>query len=375
MIKKIWIVLVVVLLITVVAFIMQKENTEIKETRIGAILSLTGSAATYGKWSQNGIELAIDEINRNGGVNGKLIKVIYEDDTSTPSSAVSAVKKLIDIDNVEAILGPLTSSNVLAVAPVVEARQKVLLSPCGSSPKITDAGDYIFRNWPSDDFEGAAMAAFLGQQLHIKKVVVMAINNEYGLGLQKVFIRRANELGLEVLGVLSFEQGATDFRTQVAKISKLKPEAVYVPGHAKEVAMIIRQCYEIGVRAVFASGVAFGSPEVFSIAGNAAEGSYYTAPFFDLKNPDERVRVFEEAYKTKFHEEPEVFAAHAYDATKILVAALQQVDGNTDRLKEALYQIRDFPGVTGSTTFDKNGDVIKQVAIKVVKDGAFQLWK
>ena len=352
-----------------------KKQPESKEIKIGAILSLTGSAATYGKWSQNGIELAIDEMNRNGGVNGRQIKVIYEDDVSIPSSAVSATKKLIEIDDVKAILGPLTSSSVLAAAPVAEARHVVLLSPCASSPKITEAGDYIFRNWPSDDFEGAAMAEFLAQQLHVTKVIVMAMNNEYGLGLQDVFIRRAKELGLEILGVLSFEQGATDFRTQATRIGELKPDAVYAPGHAKEVAMIIRQCHEIGVRPIFTSGVAFGSPDVFTIAGNAAEGSYYTAPFFDPNSPNKMVRVFEEAYKTRFHAEAEVFAAHAYDAAKILVTALQHVGGDVNKLKDALYLIRDFPGVTGNTTFDKNGDVIKPAAVKIVKGGTFQLWQ
>ncbi|HUS90104.1 MAG TPA: ABC transporter substrate-binding protein [Desulfosporosinus sp.] len=366
-----------VFLTLVIAFPLNctKKEPETKEIKIGAILSLTGSAAMYGKWSQNGIELAIDEMNNNGGFNGRSIKVIFEDDISIPSSAVSAAKKLIEIDGVKAILGPLTSSSVLAAAPVAEAKRVVLLSPCASSPKITEAGDYIFRNWPSDDFEGAAMAEFLAQQLHVTKVIVMAMNNEYGLGLQGVFIRRAKELGLEILGVLSFEQGATDFRTQAAQIGELKPDAVYLPGHAKEVAMIIRQCHEIGVKTIFTSGVAFGSPDVFTIAGNAAEGTYYTAPFFDPNSPNKEVRIFEEAYKARFHAEAEVFAAHAYDATKILVTALQHVGGDANRLKDALYLIRDFPGVTGNTTFDKNGDVIKPVAVKVVKGGTFQLWQ
>lgn len=352
-----------------------KKQPESQGIKIGAILSLTGSAATYGKWSQNGIELAIDEVNRNGGINERPIEVIYEDDISIPSSAVSAAKKLIEIDGVKAILGPLTSSAVLAVAPVAEARHVVLFTPCASSPKITEAGDYIFRNWPSDDFEGAAMAEFLAQRLHVKKVVVIPMNNEYGLGLRDVFIRRAKELGLEILGVLSFEQGATDFRTQATRIGELKPDAVYSPGHAKEVAMLIRQCHEIGVRTIFTSGVAFGSPEVFTIARNAAEGSYFTAPLFDPNSPNKIVRAFEEAYKARFRSEAEVFAAHAYDAAKILVTALQHIGGDTSRLKDALYLVRDFAGVTGNTTFDKNGDVIKPVAIKVVKGGAFEQWR
>jgi branched-chain amino acid transport system substrate-binding protein len=342
--------------------------------RIGAILSLTGSAAQYGKWSQNGIELAVSEINGAGGVDGKPLEIIYEDDASVPGSAVSAAKKLIAIDHVSAIIGPLTSSSVLAAAPVAEASHVVLLSPCGSSPKITEAGDYIFRNWPSDNFEGSAMADFLAQQLHLKRVVIVAMNNEYGLGLRDVFISRGKELGLQILDVLSFEQGATDFRTQVARVAELKPDVVYAPGHAKEVAMLIRQSREIGVRAVFASGVAFGAPDVFTIAGSAADGTYFTAPSFEPSSQAEIVKKFETSYSQRFHMQGEVFAGHAYDAVRILAKAFHDAGGDATKVKTALYAIKHFPGVTGDTTFDRNGDVAKPVAIKVASGDSFKEW-
>lgn len=352
----------------------QPQSSQSEPIKIGAILSLTGSAAQYGKWSQNGIALAVSEVNQAGGINGRQLQIIYEDDATDPATAVSAAQKLISINHVSAILGPLTSSSVLAAAPVAEANHIVLLSPCASSPKITDAGDYIFRNWPSDNYEGAAMAEFLAQQLHIKTVVVAAMNNEYGLGLRDVFIQRAKELGLNILDVLSFEQGATDLKAQAARIAELKPDIVYAPGHGKEVATLIRQCREIGVKSVFASGVAFETPDVFTVAGSAADGTYYTAPAFDPDSQDNQVVKFQEAYEARFHAKAEVFAAHAYDAVKILATALQNAGGDFNKLKDALYAIHDFPGVTGNTTFDKNGDVIKPVAVKVVKGGTFQVW-
>jgi len=342
--------------------------------RIGAILSLTGSAAQYGKWSQNGIELAVSEINSAGGVDGKPLEIIYEDDASVPGSAVSAAKKLIAIDHVSAIIGPLTSSSVLAAAPVAEAGRVVLLSPCGSSPKITEAGDYIFRNWPSDNFEGSAMADFLAQQLHFKRVVVVAMNNEYGIGLRDVFVPRAKELGLQILDVMSFEQGATDFRAQAARVAELKPDVVYAPGHAREVAMLIRQSREIGVKAVFVSGVAFGDPDVFTIAGSAADGTYFTAPSFDPTSQAEIVKKFQASYAKRFHTPGEVFAGHAYDAVRILAKAFRDAGGDAAKVKDALYAIKHFPGVTGDTTFDKNGDVTKPVTIKVANGGSFKEW-
>ncbi len=328
----------------------KSQLTQNRPIKIGSILSLTGSAAQYGKWSQNGIELAVDTVNRAGGVNGRPLQIIYEDDATSPASAVAAAKKLIEINHVSAILGPLTSSGVLAAAPVAESAHIVLLSPCASSPKITDAGDYIFRNWPSDTFEGAAMAEFLAQQLHVKRVVVAAMNNEYGIGLRDVFIKRANELGLDILGVLLFEQGAADLRTQAARIAELKPDIVYAPGHGKEVAMLIRQCREIGFKLAFASGVAFEAPDVFTVAGNAAEGTYYTAPAFAPDSQDTRIKDFQSAYEVRFHSKAEVFAAHAYDAVKMLVAALENTRDATAKLKDSLSGIHDFPGVTGNTS-------------------------
>jgi branched-chain amino acid transport system substrate-binding protein len=341
---------------------------------IGSILSLTGSAAQYGQWSKNGIELAVSEVNDSGGVNGQPLSIIYEDDASVPTSAVAAAQKLINVDHVQTIIGPLTSSNVLAIAPIAENSQVVLLSPCASSPKITNAGDFIFRNWPSDDFEGSAMADFLAKELHLNNFAVLAMNNEYGIGVRDVFIRRAGENGLQMLGSFTFEQDGTDFRTQLARVAELHPQAVYVPGHAKEVARILRQARELGIRSVFASSVAFESPDVFSIAGNAAEGVYYTAPSFDPNSDNETVRRFQEAYQSRFREKAEVFAAHAYDAILILATSLRTASNNPIKLKETLYSLKDFNGVTGSTTFDKNGDVIKPITIKVVQNKSFQVW-
>jgi branched-chain amino acid transport system substrate-binding protein len=353
----------------------EPQAAESQPIKLGAILSLTGSAAQYGKWSQNGIELALSEVNQAGGINGRQLQIIYEDDGTDPASAVSAAQKLISIDHVSAIIGPLTSSSVLAAAPVAEANHTVLLSPCASSPKITGAGQYIFRNWPSDNFEGGAMAEFLANQLHAKTVVVAAMNNEYGLGLKGVFIHRATELGLKILDVLSFEQGATDLRAQAARIAELKPDVVYAPGHGKEVATLIRQCREIGVKSVFASSVAFESPDVFTVAGSAADGTYYTAPAFNPDSENSVVKKFREAYEARYHAKPEVFAAHAYDAVNILSTALRDAGGDASKLKDALHAIHDFAGIAGNTTFDKNGDVIQPVAVKVTENGKFVLWQ
>jgi branched-chain amino acid transport system substrate-binding protein len=199
------------------------------------------------------------------------------------------------------------------------------------------------------------------------------MNNEYGIGVRDVFLHRAAQDGVQILGSFTFEQDATDFRSQIARLTTLRPQAAYLPGHAKEVARILRQAREMGLQAVFASSVAFESPEVFSIAGNAAEGVYFTAPAFDPNSSNEAIMRFQQAYQSRYHDSAEVFGAHAYDAVQIMAACLSTAGENPTALRDALYALRDFNGVTGSTTFDSNGDVIKPVAVKVVRNRSFQV--
>jgi branched-chain amino acid transport system substrate-binding protein len=345
------------------------------DIKIGAILPLTGGAAVYGQWARNGIDLATSEINAAGGIKGRKVVIVCEDDQSTPQQAVSAAQKLIATDGVKVIIGALTSSATLAVAPVCNEKKVVELSPGSSSPLLTGAGPYFFRNWPSDVFEGKSMADFAISTLKLHNVAILYINNDYGTGLKDVFKAAFEKAGGMVPLVESYDENSTDFRSQLSKVKSAKVDGIYVPGHTNELGTILRQMKEMGIALPFMSVVGFESPQTIEIAGKAAEGAYYTAPAFSPADTSSRVRQFVGAYQGKYGQPPEIFAAHAYDAVKILAGVIAEAGYNADRIREALHKVSGYPGVSGLTTFDANGDVEKPAMIKTVKDGVFVAYK
>ncbi len=343
-----------------------KEPAVIK---IGAILPLSGDAAQYGEWGKSGIDLAVEEINSKGGINNKKIEVIYEDDAADPKKGVSAANKLITIDGVKVIIGPIPSTVTLAVAPICE-KNKVIIMSSSSSPAITSAGDYIFRNWPSDDFEGTAMADYAIKKGY-KRVAVFNINNEYGLGVVKVFKKKFSELGGKVVISETFAQGSSDMKPQLLKIKDRNPDAIYLVGHAKENGHVVKQARDLKIKAKILGTVGIEGPDFINIAGEAAEGLVYTAPAFDPDSAVPLIKKYQVAYAKKYGKKSEIFAATMYDATKIVALMIEKYGYDPDKIKEGLYSLKNYSGVTGNTTFDSNGDVIKAVMFKTVKNGKF----
>ena len=344
---------------------------EEKEIRIGAVFCMTGSGKTVGEDTFRGVELAVEQINSKGGILDKKIKLIIEDDQTAPQMSVTATQKLIKSDKVKVIIGALPSSNTLADIPVAESSRVVLLSPASSNPKISKGGDYIFRNWISDLVEGEAIAKYIFNVLKQKKVAILFVNNEYGSGLKDVFKNIFEQLGGTVTIAESYEQDATDFRTQLTKIKATSPDSIYYPGHPKEIALILNQAKEMKISLPFESAVAFEDPIVLELSKGNAEGVIYSTPFFDLNSDSPAIKKFTETFRKKYNRDPGVFAAHGYDALNIIALAIQKGGYDSDKIKEQLYKIKDFDGVSGKTSFDHNGDVIKPVSIKTVKNGKF----
>lgn len=347
----------------------KKEEGGIK---IGAILPLTGEAAKYGLNTKNGIEIALEEINRKGGVKGKKVSIIYEDSQADPKKAVSVFQKLTTVDKVSFFLGPIASSSVLAVAPIANKKKVIILAPAASSPEITNAGDYIFRNVMSDLFDGHAVADFAFNNLKKMTAGIIYINNDFGIGLEASFKASFEKYGGEVVIVEAFYPGDNDFRTQLAKIKSSAPEVVFLAGQ-KEMGHILRQAIELGLNPQWISFSMFEDPEILKIAGNAANNVYYTYRVFDPDSDISVVKDFTESYKRKYGQLPDIFAGLAYDAAKILTLAIGKGGQDMEKVKDALYNTKNFPGVVGSTTFDENGDVIKPIGIKKVENGKF-IW-
>lgn len=351
-------------------------KNEGKEIEIGAVLCLTGSGSAYGEDSYRGIQLAVDEINKTGGIKGQTVKLIVEDDQTNPTTSASATSKLINQEKVQIIIGAVTSSSMLADAPIAEKSKVVMLSPGASNPKITSAGDYIFRNWISDALEGKAMADYLYNDENVRKVAILHINNDYGTGLKEVFNQRLKELGGQITDIESYNQDDTDFRTQLIKIIASKPQRIYLPGYYKEMALLLKQSKEIKNKIPFRSVVTFEEPELLKLAGKEADGVIYSSPFYNPGDKKENVVNFVTAFKKKYNREPGIFAAHGYDAMKIVALAISKAENYSgSKIKDQLYRIKEYPGVSGLTSFDNNGDVIKPVAIKQLQNGKFILIK
>lgn len=345
-----------------------------KEIKIGVLLPLTGSAAVWGENAKMGLEIALEEVNQGGGVKGKKVKLIIEDSQSDPSKAVSALQKLISTDKVSVIIGDIASSSVLAMAPIAEKAKVVLLSPGASNPDISQAGEYIFRNWQSDALEGEIDAKFAYEHLGYRKTVVLNVNNAYGNGLKEVFEKSFQGLGGKILASESFEQGATDMRSQLNKIRNLKIDAIYMPGYPPEMARLLIQAKEMGIKRPFLSVQAFDDPKILETAKEAAEGVMFSVPKPpNLSNPF--VKNFIGRYKQKFSRDPGVTSDTGYDALRIVVWAMNQAGTSAEEVRHQLLTLKDFPGAAGLTSFDKNGDVIKPFIFKQVKNGQFVVFE
>ncbi len=340
------------------------------ELRIGAIFSLSGDKAAYGESAKNGLELAVSEINAAGGIQGKRLTILYEDGRGSAKDAVSAFEKLSTLDKVPVVIGPLTSSEVLAIAPIAEKRRVVVLSPGASSPAISTAGDYIFRNVPSDVFEGSAMAEVARTKLGLTKVAVIYVNNEYGNGVLNVFRDKFSRIGGAIVATQGYSDGAHDFRTQIVELKAKNPDAVYLLGY-KELGLIVRQITELGLRTKLLSTALFEDPEVIKSAGVGAEGLVFTSIAFDPNAANDRAKAFVEAYVGRYRAQPDSFAAVSYDAGRIMAAAMSSADASAPQIKDVLYRTKNYPGLLGETSFDENGDVVLPVNLKTVKDGKF----
>lgn len=344
-----------------------KEREEVFS--VGAVLPLTGNSAQYGRYIQEGIELAVKEINAKGGVGGKRLKVIYEDSQCNPSTAVTAMQKLALTDNVPVVLGDWCSSDVLAMAPIAEETKTVIMAEA-IAPPIRYAGDYVFRIQPDALFYVDALVPFVYTNLSIKKAAILYINNDFGIGLKDYFEKQFLDIGGNITVIEAFEPGAADFRVELLKIKKSKAEGIFIPSYAKEASLILKQSRELGIDATFFGPPALENGDIIMIAGDAAEGVVY-AYHFDQKSEDSRVRQFQRAYQAAYGRSAEGFAVLMYDAVKILHPIFERCEKNTACIKSELYQVKGYEGVTGTTSFDEYGDVTKLIIIKTIRNGTF----
>ncbi len=338
---------------------------------VGNIGSLSGKDASFGQAGQRGLILAIEEINAEGGINGRPIQLIHEDNRSTAGESATIARKLISRDKVVAIIGETTSGRSLEVAPLAQRARIPMITPSGTNIKVTRAGNYIFRTCFIDPFQGEIMARFAHDKLGYRKVAVLSsTSSAYSVELSKEFEKRFTALGGKIVAEQKYAEGDRDFNAQLTTLKNTGAEAVFIPGYYTEVALAVRQARALGIELPFFGGDGWEAPELLQIGGDALNGCYYSA-HFSAQNNNPQVAAFVKSYQARWNgATPDAFAALGYDTGRILADALRRA-GSTKGpdLQKALAATKDLPGVTGKTTFDKNGDPAKSAVIIVIENG------
>ena len=363
------IIIIIILAIIGILVLMGNSSTpqSDKAVKIGVVAPLTGSNAEAGMFFKNGLTLAEEEINKNSKVK---VSLIYEDSQYKPEVSVTAIKKLVEVNKVNYVIGESGSSQTLAMAPIAEKNKVVLITPVSQASKLTDAGDYIFRTQINVSQEVNFFAPKLFQILGKDKVDIMALNTDYGIDFVDKFSLAYENLGGNLGVKEKFKNEDTDFRTILTKIKNDKPAAILIVGTRKLDGLIMKQAKDLSISARFFASSPIESKEFIETAGLAAEGVIYPYPFDDT-SIDSTQKAFQEIYKSKYEVKSEMIAANSYDALMLLSICLDKVGNNSELVKNCLYSIKDYQGASGQLTFDSSGDVTKHFILKAVKNGQF----
>jgi branched-chain amino acid transport system substrate-binding protein len=342
------------------------------EILVGEYASINGQNATFGRSSHNGTQLAIDEINAAGGVLGKPLKLMSEDDNSKQEEATSAVQKLINHDKVVALLGEVASSRSRAGGQIAQQAKIPMISPASTNEEVTRIGDYIFRICFIDPFQGEAMANFAKKTLHATRAAILLdTKQDYSIGLANSFRETFKKNGGEEVSEQAYSSGDKDFRAALTSIRASNPDVIFIPGYYSEVSLIVRQARELGITCPLIGGDGWDSSELTKGAEKQFNGTYFSN-HFSTEDPDAAVQNFIKKYKAKYNSDPDAMSALGYDAANILADAMKRA-GSTDskKLRDAIAATKDFAGVTGSITIDADRNAKKPLTILQIVDGKY----
>jgi branched-chain amino acid transport system substrate-binding protein len=348
----------------------QTQGSGGDKVRVGVFMSLTGSTANFGISSTNGIKMAADEVNAAGGINGKQVEVLVQDDRSDASEAATIVTKFVTQDQVHAILGEVASSRSIAAAPIAQNAKIPMLTPSSTNPEVTKKGDFIFRSCFIDPVQGAAIAQFAAKTLGAKTAAIMVDRkNDYSTGLEKVINATFTRLGGKIVATQSYQEGDQDFNAQLTSLKGFNPEVIFIPGYYNDVGLIAKQARDKGITVPLLGGDGWDSTQLYAIGGSALNGCYFSNHYSPY-DTDPKVQKFVNDYKARYNTIPDALAATAYDAAKIMFDAIKRapsLDGPA--IRDALAATKDFPGVTGNVTFNENRDAVKPIVMIEIKPG------
>lgn len=341
--------------------------------KVGVIAFLTGGGSAYGEAITNGLKMAQEELNEAN--KGKLkVELVIEDSAGKKDQAIAAVNKLINNDNVVAIIGPTLSGEMFAAGPVANQNGVPIMGTSTTAEGITDIGEYVFRNALPESIAIPEAIKTAVEKNGIKKVALMySSNNDFAVSGYKTMEKTAKEMGLEIVDTQTFADGDTDFSAQLTSIASKKPDAVFVSALYKEAGLVLAKAREMGIKVPFVGGNGFNSPQLVKQAGAAADNSYVGSPWYP--SGSEKIDAFVKKYTEKYGKGPDQFAAQAYDALYIITTALLNSGKADDReaLKDALNELKDFEGVTGKFEFDEKRNPVMDVKVLRIEGGEFKL--
>ena len=348
------------------------EMTKPETIKIGGMAPLTGALAIYGVTTTNGAELAVKEINENGGILGKKIEYIMLDTKGDSTEAVMAYNKLVD-EKVAGIIGEITSKPTLAVAEVAVQDNMPLITPTGTQVDITEAGPNVFRVCFTNPYQGKVLAITSKERLGADTVAVMLNNSsDYSDGITKAFIEESEKLGMKVMGVEGYSDGDKDFRPQLTKLAAMNPDVVLIPEYYEQAALIATQAREVGVKSIFVGSDGWDgiAKTLDKSSYSAIENSYFTN-HFSMEDQSEKIQNFLKDYREAYKEDPSAFSALGYDAIYMMKSAIEKA-GTTDKQKvvDALKGI-EYDGITGYLTFDDHNNPIKAVTVLKIENGKY----
>lgn len=342
------------------------------EILIGHYGSMSGSEATFGTSTDNGIKLAVEELNAAGGINGKQVKLITYDDKGEAREAGTAVTRLVTKDQVVAVIGEVASGLSLAGAPVCQDNGVPMISPSSTNPKVTAVGDMIFRVCFIDPFQGSVCAKFAynSEQVKAKKAAILSDQAApYSVGLQEEFEKAFVALGGTITTKQTYQAGDQDFSAQLTAIRGSEPDVIFIPGYYTDVGNIALQARKLGIKTPLLGGDGWDSSKLGEIAGEAINGCFYSN-HYSHEDPSPRVQDFIKKYSAKHNSTPDGLAALGYDAGRILFEAMKRSPSLQGKdLAAELAKTKDFDGVTGKISIDKDRNAVKPAVMLEMKDG------
>jgi len=371
--KRALIVLLAVVALGLVLTGCQQGGTD--TVKIGVNMELSGAVATYGQSTVDGIELAIDEVNAAGGIDGKQVELVKYDNKSDAAEATTLATKLMTEDDVACVLGPATSGAFKAEIPVANDNKVPVISGSATADDVTvDASgvkEYAFRICFNDSYQGTAMANFAYKNLKVKKVVIILDNaSDYSKGLAKSFKDTFTEVGGTIAAEEAFVAGETDFNAVITKIKDKDFDAIFIPGYYQEAGLIIKQARAQGIDVPIMGADGFDSPTLVELSGAAAANDIYFSNHYSSLDEESVVVDFIKAFKEKHDKDPDAFNALGYDLAKFACDGIARAGGEGgEALKDALAGTEEFKGVTGTFSVDENHNPVKAVVVIEMQEG------